>query len=69
MFSVFEISGERLASTPISEVPVLAVSLDGMKPFNSPTTRRKLRDGKVTPVPHRNAPPGVSKPSGLPRHS
>ena len=30
-----------------SSVLVVATSLDGTKPFNSPTTRRKLRDGNV----------------------
>src|SRR3954468_25066124 len=69
MFSVLDVSGDRLRSTPVSAVPVVARSLDGIDPFNSPTTRRKLRDGNVRPVPHRNAPPGVSKPSGCPRHS
>ena len=69
MFSVLAVNGEWLPSMPTSGVVVVATSLDGTKPFNSPTTRRKLRDGNVRPVPQRNAPPGVSKPSGLPRHS
>src|SRR5262249_55043672 len=45
------------------------VSLFGTWPFNSPVTRRKLRDGKPTPAPHRNAPVGASKLSGCPRTS
>ena len=69
MFSVLAVSGERLPSVPMSAVVVVATSLDGTKPFNSPTMRRKLRDGNVRPVPQRKAPLGMSKPSGLPRHS
>src|SRR6516165_6278646 len=69
MFSVLDVSGEMLPSTPTSAVVVVAVLLDGTLPFNSPMTRSGLRDGNAAPTPQRNAPPGTLKPSGLPRHS
>ena len=69
-FSVFDTSGATDRSSPINVAPVMvAVSLDGMKPFSSALTRTMLRDGNPTPVPHRNALPAMSKPSGLPRNS
>src|SRR5438093_1432295 len=68
-FSVDEESGARLRSAPTIAVVMAAVSFDGTWPFSSPSTRRTLRDGNVKPVPHRNAPVGISKPSGLPRNS
>ena len=70
-FSVAETVGANVLSVPRTVVPLRSetVSDDGTWPFNSPTTRRKLRDGKVTPVPQRNAPFGASNPSGLPRNS
>src|ERR1700704_3387714 len=57
-FSVLETVGGKLRSAPRSAVGLRidAVSSDGKTPFNSPTTRSQFRDGKVTPVPHRNPP-------------
>ena len=70
-FSVVDTNGGNVRSAPRISVAlsIVAVSLDTAVPFNSPTTRRKLRDGKVSPAPQRNAPVGVSNPVGLPRHS
>ncbi len=46
MFSVLEVTGARVRSVPMIEAPVIvATSLDGMNPFNSPENRRALRDG------------------------
>ena len=70
-FSVFEIVGGKLRSVPRSVVllRIDAVSLATTCPLTSAFSRSRLRDGNAMPVPHWNAPPGVSKPSGLPRHS
>ena len=51
-FSVFDTSGETdLSSATIGAPVIVAVSLDGTKPFSSAVTRTILRDGKPTPVP------------------
>ena len=71
MFSVFETVGGDAAvdADEACRRSIVAVSSDGTKPFNFAGDPQRLRDGKPTPAPHRNAPLGVSKPSGLPRHS
>src|ERR1700749_4474475 len=60
-FSVADVTGARLRSVPTIDVPVIvATSFDGICPFNSPEMRSRLRDGKATPVPQRNALVGAS---------
>src|SRR5215831_1206785 len=70
-FWAFDTTGGNVPSVPTSVVPVRieAVLLDVTAPLTSASARTTLRDGTVRPAPHWNAPPGVSKPSGLPRHS
>ena len=61
---------ERAVVRRPARPPVMVtVSLDGTTPFISAVMRMKLREGNPTPAPQRNAPPGASKPSGLPRNS
>src|SRR5262245_44478005 len=70
LFSVFDVSGATDRSMPTGRVPVIVVMLsEPTWPLSSPVTRRKLRDGNATPPPQRNAPPGDSNPSALPRAS
>src|SRR5689334_21035045 len=62
-------NGTVSAVDPPLEPVIVAVSLLTRKPFSSATMRSGLRVGNPAPAPHRNAPVGVSNPSGLPRHS
>src|SRR5262249_26338811 len=70
-FSVFDTRGGNVRSTPRTAfaVSIVAVSPDNTLPLSSAVPRPNPRDGSARPPPQRNAPVGISKSSGLARHS